>query len=238
MEYKLVRSTRRKTIGLQVKLGQVIVRAPAYLSNDDIAKIVKNKSHWLKAKVALQQERNAAHCANSAIELFVEGCLIWVRGQPKKLQISSAKTSSTYCHGNYIIVELADRVHRRLLNTEQLKNKVKKQLEKFFIKEAELYIPERLKILSETVALTPSSYKIRQYKARWGSCNSHQALSFNYLLMMSPDWVVDYVIIHELCHLKYLNHSSDFWLLVEKFYPEFKKAKQWLIDRQTELQWC
>jgi predicted metal-dependent hydrolase len=125
-----------------------------------------------------------------------------------------------------------------LLNDKQLKIQVKKQLEQYFIAQAQLYIPTRLNILSELVDLFPVSYKIRQYKSRWGSCNNRQELSFNYLLMMSPDWVVDYVIIHELCHLKHLNHSADFWLLVEKFSPEFKLAKRWLHDRQIELQWC
>jgi predicted metal-dependent hydrolase len=238
MDYKLVRSTKRKTIGLQVKQGQVTVRAPYYLSKDAITEIVQKKSLWLKAKVAQQQEKMSAQCVEPTIDLFIEGCFIWIRGERKKLQITFSHSSTTYIKDEDIVVVLSGRSQRRILNNKQLKTQVKKQLEQYFIAQAQLYIPARLKVLSDVVDLFPVSYKIRQYKARWGSCNSRQELSFNYLLMMSPDWVVDYVIIHELCHLKHLNHSADFWLLVQRFDPEFKLAKRWLHDRQIELQWC
>ena len=85
--------------------------------------------------------------------------------------------------------------------------------------------------------LTPSKIKIRQYKARWGSCNSRKEVSLNYLLMMAPLWVIDYVIIHELCHLVHMNHSSQFWALVKLHCPDYNTAKQWLITHQKDLHW-
>ena len=78
---------------------------------------------------------------------------------------------------------------------------------------------------------------IRQYSARWGSCNNRKEISFNYLLMMAPPWVIDYVVIHELCHLTHLNHSQHFWQLVIKHCAYFQEAKQWLKHHQTELIW-
>ena len=138
MDYKLVRSKKRKTIGLQVKQGQVTVRAPHYLSNDDIAKIVNKKSLWLKTKIAQQQEKLAVQCAEPTIELFIEGCSIWIRGEQKILQITFARSATTYIKDDDIVVVLSERVQRRLLNDEQLKIQVKKQLEQYFIAQAQL----------------------------------------------------------------------------------------------------
>ena len=73
-----------------------------------------------------------------------------------------------------------------------------------------------------------TSLKIRKYRARWGSCNSKGQISLNYWLMICPDWVIDYVLIHELCHLQHLDHSRQFWQLVHSYFPNVEQAKQWL----------
>ena len=114
---------------------------------------------------------------------------------------------------------------------------VKVRLEKWLKEKAQRYILERVNALSKQSQLYPKDCKIRQYKARWGSCNIKGQLNFNYLLMMTPNWVVDYVIVHELCHLQHLNHSRDFWLLVHKHYPEYTQAKLWLKQHQQHLIW-
>jgi predicted metal-dependent hydrolase len=92
-------------------------------------------------------------------------------------------------------------------------------------------------MLSETTLLHAKSFKVRKYKARWGSCNNRGELSFNCLLKMLPLWVVDYVIVHELCHLKHMNHSTRFWQLVEQYNPQFRLAKAWLKQNQASLSW-
>jgi hypothetical protein len=114
---------------------------------------------------------------------------------------------------------------------------VKVKLEKWLKIKAQSYILERVNELSKQCQLYPKACKIRQYKARWGSCNSQGQLNFNYLLMMTPSWVVDYVIVHELCHLQHLNHSREFWLLVNKHYPKYAEAKLWLKQHQQHLTW-
>jgi predicted metal-dependent hydrolase len=114
---------------------------------------------------------------------------------------------------------------------------VKKRLEAWLKAKASDYILDKVTEYSEQLVLYPKIVNIRQYKARWGSCNNRGELSFNYLLMMAPNWVIDYVIIHELCHLKYLNHSSSFWQLVQCHCPYYKDAKLWLKANQTNLYW-
>ena len=76
---------------------------------------------------------------------------------------------------------------------------------------------------------------IRNQKTRWGSCSSKGNLNFNCLLMLAPDEVVDYVVIHELCHLIEMNHSKAFWKQVEQMMPDYKKHRKWLKDHGNEI---
>ena len=76
---------------------------------------------------------------------------------------------------------------------------------------------------------------IRNQKTRWGSCSAKKNLNFNCLLMLAPDEVVDYVVVHELCHLIEMNHSKKFWAQVEQVMPDYKKHKQWLKEHGSEI---
>ena len=97
----------------------------------------------------------------------------------------------------------------------------------FWLKhKAKIYIPKRVKELSKLTGFNYNRVTIRSQKTRWGSCSASGSLSFNYRLLKFSEKVVDYVIVHELCHLKELNHSKRFWKLVEKFCPDYKSLKR------------
>ncbi|WP_274052953.1 M48 family metallopeptidase [Thalassomonas haliotis] len=237
IEYQLIRSDKRKTLGLQVKKGQVFVRAPRFVGKEQITALVQAKSSWLKAKLAEQQL-----LLENEVSLFCQDSEIWVRGTLKRLDIldlsalppDASKTGVRELEQAIAVFLPASQF---ACGHEQVTAKVKKLLELWFKQQAQQYIPARLEFWSGVTGLSYKSHKIRQYKARWGSCNSRAELSFNSLLMMAPDWVIDYVIVHELCHLQHLNHSPAFWQLVAGFYPQYALAKQWLKRNQVKLNW-
>ena len=80
-----------------------------------------------------------------------------------------------------------------------------------------------------------TSITIRDQKTRWGSCSSRGTLSFNYRLIYGPAGPLDYVVVHELCHLTHMNHSKDFWNMVERIMPDYRIYKQWLREHGQEL---
>ncbi len=82
---------------------------------------------------------------------------------------------------------------------------------------------------------TYTSITIRDQKSRWGSCSSRGTLSFNYRLIFAPPKVLEYVVVHELCHLTHMNHSKDFWNMVAQIMPEYKIYKTWLREHGQEL---
>ena len=95
------------------------------------------------------------------------------------------------------------------------------------------YIPERVAYFAKQIGVDYGRITIRNQKTRWGSCSSRGNLNFNCLLMLAPPEVIDYVVVHELCHRKQMNHSKDFWSEVEKVIPNYKQSEKWLKDEGT-----
>lgn len=96
-------------------------------------------------------------------------------------------------------------------------------------------IPERIDFYAKGMKAEFNQVRIKDQKSRWGSCSAKRNLNFNWRLVMTPDYVMDYVIVHELCHLTYMNHSADFWKYVEAVMPDYKRAKLWLRENGEEL---
>ncbi|SFG33493.1 M48 family metallopeptidase [Oribacterium sp. WCC10] len=92
------------------------------------------------------------------------------------------------------------------------------------------YIPKRVEFFAPRVGVSYGRITIRNQKSRWGSCSAKGNLNFNCLLMLTPPDIIDYVIVHELCHRKEMNHSYKFWEEVEKVLPDYKKRRKWLND--------
>ena len=96
-------------------------------------------------------------------------------------------------------------------------------------------IPQRVAYYAEKMGVTYGRITIRNQKTRWGSCSSKGNLNFNCMLMLAPREVLDYVVIHELCHRKEMNHSKRFWKEVEKVMPDYEVHKKWLKDNGSIL---
>ena len=108
-------------------------------------------------------------------------------------------------------------------------------LEKRYINAAKEYFPKRAAYFKQFTGGSYNRITIRDQKTRWGSCSAKGTLSFNWRLMLAPPAILDYVIVHELCHLTYMNHSAAFWNKVESVYPDYRAARKWLKDHGHEL---
>ncbi len=160
MKYELIRS-KRKTICLTVKNGQVIVKAPLYTPKTKIDSFVESHSLWIQKRL-------------------------------------SEKTETP-------------------LNRE-----ISKQEEKQLREWAGVYLKERLDYYSKLMSLDYSGYKITCAKHRYGSCSPKNSICFSYRLMLYPKEAIDYVVVHELAHIKEKNHGKSFYALVERYMPDYK----------------
>lgn len=230
--YQLVRSNRRRTISLQVKNGSVRVLAPSYVSKADIDQFVKKKSKWLQDKLALSTKYEPV-----INKEFKHGECFYFLGKAHSLQVNIAVNNlgpkmldKVECNEDCIVVTLAENSPSKLRRQQ-----VQQRLIQWYVDQAALKLPKKVEILQNSIGLKAKELTIKFYKSRWGSCDSKQRMKLNWLLIMAPEFVIDYVIIHELCHLVHLNHSSAFWELVNTHTPHHHSASQWLKHHHLDL---
>ena len=115
------------------------------------------------------------------------------------------------------------------------KFRIKTYIEKWYTQEAYEILEDKVLKYSETIRVSPKEIKVKNYKTRWGSCDKKGTLTFNWHLIKAPHSIVDYVVIHELCHMIQLNHSRNFWYEVEKYDPAYKLHRKWLKENGDNL---
>ena len=128
-----------------------------------------------------------------------------------------------------------DKVDARSLKEAERNDPRTAYLEKKYRQAAKRYIYERVEYYIEMTGGHYSSIRIGDQNTRWGRCSSNGTLSFSWRLMLAPPRVLDYVVIHELCHLTYMNHSKDFWKMVSMYDPDYKEHRKWLKENGDRL---
>lgn len=217
----LRRSARRRSIGIKVHRGQVVVSAPVGAPLSDIKKFVQQKSQWiekhlLRQRQALVQRREPLYAHGDSVQLL---------GQTLTLQVHTPKQLARLEGSTLILGVDGDELSQR-----------KSALECWYVERALDHLPPRIEHFQQVLDVQPRGIKVRHYKSRWGSCNRRGELQFNWLLMMAPEVVIDYVVVHELAHLRHFNHSQAFWQLVASAMPDYARQRQWLKN-QTTLFW-
>lgn len=178
IRYRLIRSDR-KTLGLEITAtGEVLIRAPRFMPEAEIQRLVETKRSWILKALARMEKRTSS--------------------QPDTELLSEA--------------ELRD-----------------------LAEEARSVFPDRVRYHAQRMGITYGRITLRCQKTRWGSCSTAGNLNFNILLMLAPREVLDSVIIHELCHRKYMNHSPAFWNEVHRWCPDYAEQRRWLKEHGAAL---
>ena len=119
---------------------------------------------------------------------------------------------------------------REELAAAQLVEKLSREEREDLYRRAKEYLPDRVEYYAAMLGVCPGRITVRCQRTRWGSCSTKKNLNFNCLLMLTPQEVIDAVVVHELCHLKEMNHSERFYALVRKLYPEYDRWNRWLKE--------
>lgn len=139
------------------------------------------------------------------------------------------------------VCEKEDWIRAAQLKTELARERVDDLVDfsgediEYLAKKALEYIPERVEFFAPIVGVEYGRITIRNQRTRWGSCSGAGNLNFNCLLMLLPEDVIDYVVVHELCHLVEMNHSQRFWQEVERVLPNYKSSRKWLKDNGNAI---
>ncbi|MEM5788345.1 MAG: SprT family zinc-dependent metalloprotease [Syntrophobacteraceae bacterium] len=226
-EWQIRRSSRRKTLSLCVYPdSRVIVAAPEGVSNKEIAGFVERKSDWVRKRLNLNRQKKEKMIARE----FISGEKLLYLGAEKTLEVRDGQRAGVLLEEDKIIVHLGTG-----LPSASRAPFVRRQLVTWYGNMASRKISERLRHFALVIGVTPVKVRIKSLRSRWGSCSSRGSINFAWNIILAPEPVLDYLVVHELCHMVHHNHSSEYWRLVASFIPDYIARRKWLRENCQNL---
>jgi predicted metal-dependent hydrolase len=224
IDYHLVRSRkRRKTLLLTIERdGRVVIRVPYCTPEREIEAFFNGKLAWVKKKIEEKQKsiQNAEH-----LKQFVSGEKFLYLGEHYPLEMrepGKGRSRLALSHGVFFL-------------DSDCTVKARDIFIQWYKERAREIFTERVNFYSRKLKLYPKEIRISSAKTRYGSCTADNNVFFSFRLVMAPYPKIDYVIVHELAHIKIKNHSQRFWRYMEEVMPEYRKYRKWLKDNSLLL---
>lgn len=221
ISYSISRSGNRNTIAVTVHPdGTVSVVAPTAASRLKIAEIMAKKAKWV-----LRQQEHFRHQHNGYAKQFISGESFFYLGRQYKLKVrlsegDDRESSQVQLVRGQLLVPLP---WTTALDTRAIA--VCNSLTRWYRAKAKEHIPPVVVRFASRLGSSYATVQIREMKQRWGSAGANGRLSFNWRIVMAPKRLLEYVVAHELCHLRYPDHSRDFWRLLERTIPDYERRR-------------
>ena len=212
----VIKTDRKKSVSIQLEGELVKVRVPRSLSDERINSLIKRRIPWIKTKLKEYSQRPSV-----MPKKYVDGEIFPYLGKDYCLKVEVGDDLSIKMKNGYFLITIPK-------TGKDANKQVKHLLMGWYQSHAEKYLKEKTDRLSELVGASPTSVSIKNYKSRWGSCSSNGVIDYNWRIILAPHYIVDYVVVHELCHLLEHNHSPHYWRIVEKITPNWKNYRDWL----------
>lgn len=224
-----VKSRRNKRILLTVKEDDTIrVSMPYSVHLSDAETFIRTKKDWI------EQAKEKIKKRTGVKPLFTPEKKIKIWNRPVEIIRKIAPKNYLHCKISedtirFVIPEVFD------MEDEEVQDFIKSTLIKIMRQQAKLYLPMRTRQLARKHGFKYGKVSIRKAKTRWGSCSSENNISLNLHLMRLPEHLIEYVILHELCHTVHKNHSKDFWNLLKQIHPESDACRKEIKNMKLEL---
>ena len=204
----------RRTIGLKITEAGLVVHAPNRILAFELNRILIEKADWI-----LQKLRSRAEQTLPAIN-WQMGTQLQLLGNPITLQIQRL-------NGSKMPKISFERDTLQITTSHQLTDeKLQLKVTQWYKKLALLDFTRRVEVFAAKLGVTPPPVSLSSARSRWGSCSSRGDVRLNWRLMQAPPHIINYVVCHELAHLKHMNHSAKFWAQVAVLFPDFKQAEK------------
>jgi len=208
---EVIRTSRRKTATIKVEAGKVSVVAPLELATSRIEEAISKKNRWIKEKLHLHSQVMTMNPKE-----YVSGESFSYLGKNYRLKVVKGSPPSVKLVQGYLTVVTPEPLNP--LKTQKL-------LEGWYREHAEKRLREKSERFAKQMGVQFASVGIKSFKSRWGSCSGDGHIQYNWRIIMAPNGIVDYVVVHELCHLIHHNHSPEFWREVGKVVPDYQEEK-------------
>lgn len=210
------RTNRKKTVSIQVGLDRVRIIAPKRLPDRQIRRILEKREGWIREQLLFQQSRPGPR-------EYVSGEPFTYLGKTYSLRVLGGFPPGVKLKNGTLAVSVP-----RPPAAGEGNRGVREQLKKWYWNCAERYLREKTRARSRALGVTPNSVSLKDYRSRWGSCGILGDIRYNWRIIIAPPRIVDYVVVHEVCHLRRLDHSPEFWQCVESQFPDYRACRDWL----------
>jgi len=220
--FETIRTDRVKSASIDVEDNLVKVTVPKNLSDERIEELIKGRILWIKQKLALQ-----ASAIVSKPKEYVDGEAFAYLGRNYRLKCAKGLEESVKLKSGYLNVTSK--------NGKRNSEHIKAAIEQWYRTKALSRLVNKTKRYSAILKVEPTSINLKDYKAMWGSCSPKGVVSYNWRIILAPHKIVDYIVVHELCHLIEPNHSSKYWKQVRSVIPDYENSKEWLKINGSSL---
>ena len=218
IDYVLLPGTHRKTTDIVIERnGVVTVRPPTGFTPEQVDAVVAGKRMWIYRNLAEWRDLNAA----AVVREWVNGESFLYLGRSYRLSLVSDQAADlTLNDGRFCL--------KRSLVDQNGEAFAKKAFEAFYREKGTIRLHQRMNYFAPKVGVQPTGLKVKDLGFRWASCTKNNTLHFHWKCMMAPPTIIDYMVVHELCHIHHRNHTDLFWNEVDKVMPDYLERKIWL----------
>ena len=220
---EVIRTDRKRSASIYLDGKSIKVRVPKGLSDSLVRDLIARKSPWIKRKL-----REVELAAPPKPKEFVSGETFSYLGKNYRLKVLSGDTPSLKLRGGYLEANI-------LGSSETQEDQVRSLLLDWYRRHAQERLEEKTRRYAQVLKVEPNSVSVKDYKSRWGSCSTKGDVCYNWRIVIAPHRIVDYVVVHELCHLLEHNHSAIYWRHVERIIPDFQECRKWLKQNSERL---
>ena len=226
--YHVKRKPKSKTITLRLVTPTTLeITAPKVIDPDEIQELLQQKQKWIFKKA----EHLSSIAANPLNISLDHGSQLLYQGRSYLLHLKTSDTKRPAVFltpgGIHVSIPAKKMDHASTLAHELLRN--------WYVENATRQFTEKTIFWAGRLSVQPAKISIRDQKTRWGSCSSRGTINYNWRVIMAPPEIMDYLVVHELCHMRIANHSAFFWQLVGQFMPEYRQRRNWLRQNSDLL---
>ena len=221
-QIEVVRTKRKKTASISLTDELVKVSVPSKLSDKRIRDIVTKRTPWIKKKLQEQIDR-----PNPKLKEYVSGETFTYLGKNYRLKVLKGMACSIKLKHGYFEATV-------LRSDPDPKKTIRSLIIDWYKTHAEKRLIEKTKRFAKVIGVHPNSVTLKDYKSRWASCSSKGDISYKWQIILAPHRVIDYVVIHELCHMLEHNHSRKYWRHVERYVPNWREFRDWLKKNKLD----
>lgn len=215
---EIIRTERTKSASIEIEDDVVKVVVPKNLSNQRIENLINYRTAWIRKTLKSQND-----IFRSNPKEYVNGESFAYLGRNYRLKCLRGAIGDVKLKNGYLNVPVEVDI-----SGSDLEKSVQQSLHQWYQKRSLEKLKDKTKRYASILGVHPRSVKVKEYKARWGSCSSSGDIIYNWRIIVAPHHIVDYIVVHELCHLLEHNHGTKYWRHVKNVIPNYEQKRQWL----------